>query len=81
MRELEKHLPSLTERLKRYGEVLAEIAEAGTPLTGKVTAFIKERVSRYENATAYIRRLAGAAKPQKNVAEAERATQRPGRRL
>jgi hypothetical protein len=71
----------LAEHLKRYGEALAEIAEGGTALTEKVTAFTKERASPYENATAYIRRLAGAAKPQTTVAEAERATQRPGRRL
>ncbi len=81
MRALDKHLPGLAERLKRYGEVVAEMAEAGTALTEKVASFARDRARRYEDATVYLRRLAAAAKPQAEVAEAERAVQRRGRRL
>jgi hypothetical protein len=81
IRELEKRLPSLAERLKRYGEAVTEIAAARTALSEKIAAFAKERIRRYESATVYIRRLARAAKPQADVAEAQRPTQRRGRRL
>ena len=78
VRELEKHLPNLTGRLHQYCQAVAEIAEAGSALAGKITAIAIQQARRYENATAHIRFLAATAKPRTGEAEAVRHSKRRG---
>jgi hypothetical protein len=75
-RSLEQQLPALVERLKHYAERVAEIAEAGTKLTERLVALVRERMNRYETAADYLQRLGRQAKQSTTPPHVEHETKR-----
>lgn len=79
-REVAQHLPALTERLKRCGDIVGDMSEASAVLGERVRAFARQRAQRYEDAASYVRRMTRGVKPGTNTERVEHETRHKGRR-
>jgi hypothetical protein len=75
-KQLEKQLPGLVERLRRYAKTVTAMAGGASKLTGQVVSFGRQHVRRYEDAAKYLRYLSSQAKPDMKPAQVKQEGKR-----
>jgi hypothetical protein len=77
---LEERLPGLVARFRRHGKKITEIVHVGAAIAERIAAIARRRVGKYPDATAYWRKMAQSAAPKPQQSEAEKQSERRGRR-